>query len=361
MLRLYRRTRFQRRTERTLKSWTSKRKSSRPKRRLQLLQKSPVPKERRGGAAAVVATSSISSSPPTGAEPSPRKSSTPALQKSPVTKKFSSAGMTRASGRRKSGELTREEVDKLEIEVNSVVMPSTPNLASPQQRRVLQARRLSRVNPRDVKRLYEGPTFGVPLAHLMYIGYDEFVIPPILAKTTTFLLGHADLEGLFRVSGSQDEISDWKVRFNAGEPVQFGEKTSPHSVAGLLKAWLRELPEPLLTFQMFDVWMHVATKTILRTPDKAVPSVKKKLAQLPIINVAVLAELFRFLKRIADQSAKNLMTAENVGVVIGPNILSKENQDALTSAMVMPAGISLAAYFVKNAEQLFSDDGGVLP
>ncbi len=68
---------------------------------------------------------------------------------------------------------------------------------------------MSRVNPRDVKRLYEGPTFGVPLAHQMYIGYEEFVIPPILHNTTTFLLSHLEVEGLFRVSGSQDEISEW--------------------------------------------------------------------------------------------------------------------------------------------------------
>jgi hypothetical protein len=40
-----------------------------------------------------------------------------------------------------------------------------------------------------------GPTFGVPLAHQMYIGYEEFVIPPILHNTTTYLLSYLHVEG----------------------------------------------------------------------------------------------------------------------------------------------------------------------
>jgi hypothetical protein len=186
----------------------------------------------------------------------------------------------------------------------------------------------------------------------MYIGYEEFVIPPILQKTTHFLLDHLELEGLFRVSGSQDEIAIWKEQFNAGKPVEFSGKMAPHSVAGLLKAWLRELPEPLLTYQMFDAWMDIATKR-LKKSEKACDLIKSSLKALPDINMAVLTELFLFLRKVVDNSAKNLMTAENVGVVIGPNILSKENQDAITSATVMPAAVNLAAFLVKHADTLF--------
>ena len=141
--------------------------------------------------------------------------------------------------------------------------------------------------------------------------------------------------------------------FNAGKPVQFGAATSPHSVAGLLKAWLRELPEPLLTYQMFDKWMKIATKTISRNPEKASLDIKEYLKELPPVNHAVLKELFVFLSKVVAHSGKNLMTAENVGVVIGPNILSKENQDAIASATIMPAAVQLAAFIAKNAETLF--------
>lgn len=98
---------------------------------------------------------------------------------------------------------------------------------------------------------------------------------------------------------------------------------------------------------MFDKWMRVATKTItkgkkkkreiffsrfsdflffLSDPARATLKAKQLLSELPPINLAVLRELFRFLTKVVANSAKNLMTAENVGVVIGPNILAKENQ-----------------------------------
>ena len=272
-------------------------------------------------------------------------------KRSPLMKKVSTPSV-RMSGRKHPSVDLRDQ--DIQIEVKSVSLPEKVTPATRVQQRL--PRRLSRVNPRDVKRLHEGPTFGVPLAHQMFIGYEEFVIPPILHCTTEFLLTELDVEGLFRVSGSQDEIQEWKVKFNAGEPVAFHEKTSAHNVAGLLKSWLRELPEPLLTYAMFDEWMRVATKTIKGDRDKAIRSILRKLDLLPSINVAVLSELFLFLYQVTQHSSKNLMNAENVGITIGPNILSKENQDAISSATVMPAAVGLAAFFVANAKELFDPE-----
>lgn len=314
-------------------------------------EKSPVPRKERTSIVFGTGSGAISPRQPRIGSQEADPDSVSPRNKSGQMRKVSTP-MIRASGRRKSGEIPLEHLESLQFEKTSVVLPEKPT--TPADRMMSkQPRRLSRVNPNDVKRLYEGPTFGVPLAHQMYIGYEEFVIPPILHKTTAFLRGHLEVEGLFRVSGSQDEIAEWKALFNAGKPVSFGPGTSPHSVAGLLKAWLRELPEPLLTYQMFDKWMEVATVTLVHSPEEATPVVKQLLLELPDINLAVLREMFIFLSKVVQMSSKNLMTAENVGVVIGPNILSKENQDALASATVMPAAVQLAAFLAKSAEELF--------
>lgn len=81
-------------------------------------------------------------------------------------------------------------------------------------------------------------------------------------------------------------------------------------------------------------------------PARALEKTIQLVNVLPPINTAVLRELFRFLQKVQQffffflpvlfltsvclkvvaMSSKNLMTAENVGVVIGPNILAKENQ-----------------------------------
>lgn len=274
-----------------------------------------------------------------------------ALALSPRGEKSSLFGGTQ---RKSSRDSRRTAIDPSTIPVSQPVATTTVRVHK--RGESVGMRHLSKINVEDEQRLYKGPTFGVPLAHLMFVGYEEFVIPPILRKTIAFLMKHLTVEGIFRISGSQDEIADWKRRFNGGEPVEFVDgKSSPHDVAGLLKAWLRELPEPLLTFALYDAWMDVAQNKIDRGDDDhhTVERVAELLQKLPEINRAVVTELFTFLRQVAKQSSKNLMTAENIGVVIGPNILSKENQDALTSAIVLPASISLTAFMVKHAAVLF--------
>jgi RhoGAP domain len=65
------------------------------------------------------------------------------------------------------------------------------------------------------------------------------------------------LEGLFRISGSKVEIDTLKARFDSGEDVALEAVTmNPHTVAGLLKQFFRELPEPLCTFELFDAYLE---------------------------------------------------------------------------------------------------------
>ena len=54
--------------------------------------------------------------------------------------------------------------------------------------------------------------------------------------------------GIFRRTPSQNNVQDVKRRLNAGEVVDLVEYGDPHLAATLLKMFLRELPEPLLTF-----------------------------------------------------------------------------------------------------------------
>jgi hypothetical protein len=114
-------------------------------------ERSPQPRHRLGasmGSAEPVSPRSSGASPLD--PPSPR-----ALppHKSPGTvKKVQSIPR---NSRRKSSEQISMSADTLQIEVNSVVLPATP-IMSPQRKLSTQPRRLSRVNPKDVKRLYEG-------------------------------------------------------------------------------------------------------------------------------------------------------------------------------------------------------------
>lgn len=65
------------------------------------------------------------------------------------------------------------------------------------------------------------------------------------------ITGVIDTEGLFRRSGIQNVIDDIIKRVNAGETIDFKD-VDTHAIAGLLKKFLRELQEPLLTFELYD-------------------------------------------------------------------------------------------------------------
>jgi hypothetical protein len=54
-----------------------------------------------------------------------------------------------------------------------------------------------------------------------------------------------EVEGLFRVGASVRTVNDIKSSFQRGENIDWG-KFDAHTVAGVLKMYLRELPEPLL-------------------------------------------------------------------------------------------------------------------
>lgn len=79
-------------------------------------------------------------------------------------------------------------------------------------------------------------------------------IPPIVRKCVDSLsiTGVIDTEGIFRRSGNYAQIIALKQKVNAGaDDVDFKE-TDTHVVAGLLKSFLRELSEPLLTYELYE-------------------------------------------------------------------------------------------------------------
>lgn len=76
------------------------------------------------------------------------------------------------------------------------------------------------------------------------------------------LLYHMNEEGLFRISGSSSKIKKLKNAFDAGIVNIEEYYRDAHTIAGVLKCYLRELPEPLLTFELYEEWIN-ASKLVL--------------------------------------------------------------------------------------------------
>ena len=94
--------------------------------------------------------------------------------------------------------------------------------------------------------------FGVSLSWIRTNCEQE--IPPVMAQCIGFLSDPACLEteGIFRRSASSAVVKEMKQRLNCGETVVFNKDSDVHLAAVLLKTFLRELEEPLLTFANFS-------------------------------------------------------------------------------------------------------------
>lgn len=103
------------------------------------------------------------------------------------------------------------------------------------------------------ERMPKTTQFGVSLKFINENSPCLNYIPPIVRKCVDSLSisGVIDTEGLFRRSGSLVVINDIKKRVNTGENVDFTD-VDTHAIAGLLKTFLRDLKEPLLTYELYD-------------------------------------------------------------------------------------------------------------
>ncbi|KAM9311486.1 rho GTPase-activating protein 8 [Gastrophryne carolinensis] len=172
--------------------------------------------------------------------------------------------------------------------------------------------------------------FGVSLEYLKNKNKGE-LIPPVLEQTISYLkVKGLRTEGLFRRSVAVHIIKDLQKRYNLGKPVNFDEYGDAHIPAGILKTFLRELPEPLLTFDAYRPILEITgVESILR-----VNSCKQIVHRLPDHNYAVLKYLMCFLSMVAQENISNKMTPSNLGCVFGLNLVWPREGVASISALV---------------------------
>nr|XP_020659646.1 rho GTPase-activating protein 8 isoform X2 [Pogona vitticeps] len=159
--------------------------------------------------------------------------------------------------------------------------------------------------------------FGVSLQYLKAKNQGE-LIPPVMKDTVAYLKRKGlRTEGLFRRSASMQIIKEIQKLYNQGKPVNFDDYSDIHIPAVILKTLLRELPEPLLTYDTYDQILGItAVESSLR-----VSSCKEIVHQLPEQNYAVLKFLLSFLHMVSQESIFNKMTASNLACVFGLNLI----------------------------------------
>ncbi|PIO38693.1 hypothetical protein AB205_0219050, partial [Aquarana catesbeiana] len=107
-------------------------------------------------------------------------------------------------------------------------------------------------------------------------------------------LAALETEGIFRRSASTQVVREIQQKYNTGTPISFLEYNDVHLTAVILKTFLRELPEPLLTFHLYN---YVVSFSSIE-PEKQVESTREVLKSLPEENYEVLRFLTAFLVEV---------------------------------------------------------------
>ena len=156
------------------------------------------------------------------------------------------------------------------------------------------------------------------------------------------------VEGVFRKNGNIKGLRDLSEKFDLKEGDVDLTRESPVQVAALLKKFLRELPDPLLTHKLYNLFiisqsescsalgaLHHADPglTELDNPDNKRRVLHLTCCLLPKSHRDSLEILFAFLNWAAsfsqvDEESGSKMDAHNLATVIAPNIL-KDKTDKI--------------------------------
>lgn len=140
-----------------------------------------------------------------------------------------------------------------------------------------------------------------------------------------------------------------------------------NSVAGLLKQFFRDLPDPLLTKEHYSGFIDAASKFILipllvssltkrlENEDDTVrrDSLHAIINSLPDPNYATLRALTLHLYRVIDNSGTNRMSSQNLAIVFGPTLMGTAPGSNISDAGWQ---VRVVDTILQNTYQIFDDD-----
>nr|CAD7202488.1 unnamed protein product [Timema douglasi] len=188
------------------------------------------------------------------------------------------------------------------------------------------------------------PVYGYPLEDHLRITGRKIAFPIELCVCALLELGMEE-EGLFRVAGGSSKLRRIKMSFDAcclTLPTAL-EYRDPHVIAGALKSYLRDLPEPLMTHGLYDEWMAAAR--VQTSNDARLQALWQVVHKLPQANYDNLRYLVKFLAALSRNQEVNKMTPQNIAIVIAPNLIwSREDE----GNMGCSRGANLAEKYVSK-------------
>ncbi|KAG8224079.1 hypothetical protein J437_LFUL001156 [Ladona fulva] len=129
--------------------------------------------------------------------------------------------------------------------------------------------------------------------------------------------------GIYRVSGSASDVSRLKKSFetNSYEAEQLLKEVDIHSVTGILKLYLRELPEALFTDELYPKFFEAFNSSTNGGASSKIKKLNECFATLPSFNKDIINYLIAHLIRVNQHEQNNKMSLHNLATVFGPTLL----------------------------------------
>ncbi|XP_058165953.1 rho GTPase-activating protein 30 isoform X2 [Dasypus novemcinctus] len=198
--------------------------------------------------------------------------------------------------------------------------------------------------------------FGCDLQeHLQHSGQE---VPQVLRSCAEFVEEYGVVDGIYRLSGVSSNIQKLRQEFEAERRPDLRRDVylqDIHCVSSLCKAYFRELPDPLLTYRLYDKFAEAVA--VQMEPERLV-KILEVLRDLPVPNYRTLEFLMRHLVHMASFSAQTNMHARNLAIVWAPNLLRSKDIEASgfngTAAFMEVRVQSIVVEFIlMHVDQLF--------
>ncbi|XP_022255730.1 rho GTPase-activating protein 8-like isoform X2 [Limulus polyphemus] len=198
--------------------------------------------------------------------------------------------------------------------------------------------------------VYDTQQFRVSLSYIKEHNCGD-PVPRVLKECIAYLDNDTALEteGIFRRSANTKILKTVQGLFDEGKPVNFEDYNDIHVPAVIIKSFLRELQEPLLTFDLYD---DIISFQELEWTEKLSVAKSLMLQRLPEDNYQLLKYVVGFLVKVIECSDLNKMTASNLAIVFGPNLVWSHSHQASLSSITHINHFT--EFLLKNHDLIFT-------
>uniref|UniRef100_A0A8C3PGL0 Dinitrophenyl S-glutathione ATPase n=1 Tax=Chrysemys picta bellii TaxID=8478 RepID=A0A8C3PGL0_CHRPI len=163
------------------------------------------------------------------------------------------------------------------------------------------------------------PVFGIPLADAAdrTMMYDGIRLPAVFRECIDYIEKYGmKCEGIYRVSGIKSKVDELKAAYDREESPNL-EEYEPNTIASLLKQYLRELPENLLTKELMPRFEEACGKS---TEGEKVQECQRLLKELPECNHLLISWLIVHMDHVIAKELETKMNIQNISIVLSPTV-----------------------------------------